>query len=96
MKPAPKKFEIADQTETDARRREVQLLINVVEPDPRYQPFILTDEASVFAAVGSDEDTMRRRLKGYFGEDFDLSLHLPLWKLVVRRQILAAQLAGGR
>lgn len=77
-----KKIELADQVETKVREREIQLLINIVEPDPQYQPFILTDEASLFDAVGTDEETMKRRLKSYFGSDFDFSLRLPLWKLV--------------
>jgi hypothetical protein len=88
MNAKPKKFELADQTETDARRREIQLLLNIVEPDPSYQPFILTDEASLFSAVGSDEETMRRRLNSYFGGGIDLQLDLPMWKLVddIKRQ----------
>jgi hypothetical protein len=88
MNAKPKKFELADQTETDARRREIQLLLNIVEPDPDYQPFILTDEASLFSAVGSDEETLRRRLNFYFGDGVDLQLHLPMWKLVddIKRQ----------
>jgi len=81
MNTAGKKIELADHVETDARQREIQLLINIVEPDPEYQPFILTDEASLFDAVGSDEDTMTQRLKSYFG-GFDSPLRLPLWKLV--------------
>jgi len=34
MAEAPKKFEIADDTETKARLREVQTLLNIVEADP--------------------------------------------------------------
>ena len=77
-----KKFELAEQAETQAREREIQLLINLVEPDPQYQPFILTDEATLFDAVGADRDTIKRRLDSYFGPEFDFSLHMPLWKLV--------------
>jgi hypothetical protein len=38
MNPVGKKLQLADQTETDVRRREIQLIINIVEPDPEYQP----------------------------------------------------------
>ena len=82
MNVAGKKIELADHAEIDAREREIQLLINIVEPDPQYQPVLLTDEANLFDAVGADEDTISRRLKSYFGTDFDLPLRLPLWKLV--------------
>ena len=62
----PKRFEIAPDTEIKRRVREVQLLLNVVEPDPDYQPLVLTDEASLFDAVGHEEDEIRRRLELYF------------------------------
>ena len=78
----PRKIEIADETETQRRSREVQLLINIVEPDPEYQPFLLTDEASLLDAVGADPDEMLHRLALYFGGDFSFSLRQPIWKLV--------------
>lgn len=83
-----KKLELAEQTQTEARRRGIQLLINVVEPDPEYQPLLLTDEASLLDAVGTDQETMMRRLNSYFGDGIELQLRLPLWKLVddIKRQ----------
>jgi hypothetical protein len=78
----PHRFEVAADTEVKRRAREVQLLLNVVEPDPEYQPFVLTDEASVFDAVGHDEDEIRRRLELYFGRPVALDLSVPLWRLV--------------
>ena len=62
MNMSDKKFEQAPSSETEARRREVQLLINVAEPDPEYQPFILTDEASLLDAVATDSAEITRRL----------------------------------
>jgi hypothetical protein len=73
---------LADHTHSDAREREIQLIINIVEPDPEYQGPLVTDEATLLDAVGVDEGTMAQRLKLHFGADFDLSLRLPLWKLV--------------
>jgi hypothetical protein len=78
----PKRFEIAPDTEVQRRVREVQLLLNVIEPDPEYQPFVLTDEASVFDAVGHEEDEIRRRLEFHFGQPVALDLSVPLWQLV--------------
>jgi len=49
----PSPIEIAPNSETQRRAREIQLLLNVVEPDPEYQPFLLTDEASLFDAVAT-------------------------------------------
>jgi hypothetical protein len=82
MNVAGKTIELADHTQTDARAREIQLIINIVEPDPEYQDPLVTDEATLLDAVGVDEATMNQRLKQNFGADFDLSLRLPLWKLV--------------
>ena len=82
MKMTDKKFEQADSSQTEARRREVQLLINVAEPDPEYQPFVLTDEASLLDAVASHPDEINRRLCAYFGADLKLDLRTPVWRLV--------------
>ena len=82
MKVAGKTIVLADRRQTDAREREIQLIINIVEPDPEYQGPLVTDEATLLDAVGVDEATMAQRLKQHFGADFDLSLRLPLWKLV--------------
>ena len=70
--------------ETEVRKREVQLLINVVEPDPDYQPFILTDEASLLDAVLAEPREIATRLNTYFGADLGLDLRTPVWRLVDR------------
>ena len=82
MTEAHRKLELAPSTETDARHREVQLLINIAEPDPEYQPAILTDEASILDAVATPYEEIVRRLGAYFRADLGLDLRLPLWRLV--------------
>jgi hypothetical protein len=72
----------APTDETDRRKREVQLLINVIEPDPAYQPFVLTDLASVLDVTGVDEPQIRARLEFYLGEPFPVDLSMPVWQLV--------------
>ena len=79
-----KKVELASSIETEARKREVQLLLNVVEPDPEYQPLILTDEASLLDAVLTEPREISLRLHTYFGEDLGLDLGTPVWRLVDR------------
>jgi hypothetical protein len=76
------RYEIASQDEVDEREREIQLLINVVEPDPEYQPWLLTDEATFSDAIGADEEVILDRLRNYFGEDLGISLRLPIWRFV--------------
>lgn len=80
--PKEKTFELGATENTDARQREVQLLINIAEPDPEYQPFLLTDEASLLEAVATGTDVIRSRLIAYFGDDMQLDLRQPVWQLV--------------
>jgi hypothetical protein len=82
MTASPRKFELASQDETERRQREVQLLINVAEPDPEYQAFLLTDEASLLDAVPGTPELIQRRLDFYFGGPLDIPLRTPLWKYV--------------
>ena len=88
MTMSDEKFELAPSSETEARRREVQLLVNLAEPDPEYQPFVLTDEASLLDAVGTDPEEITRRLSDYFGADLKLDLRTPVWRMVdlIKRQ----------
>jgi hypothetical protein len=82
MAEVPKsRIEIAPQYETQRREREIQLLINIVEPDPAYQP-LLTDEANFLDAVGEEAEEIQRRLDCYFGVPLGLPLTLPLWRYV--------------
>jgi hypothetical protein len=82
MKQPERNVEVAPSTETESRRREVQLLINIAEPDPEYQPFIITDEASLLDAVATDNVEIERRLAAYFGAPLGLDLRAPLWRVV--------------
>ncbi|HEY0997314.1 MAG TPA: hypothetical protein VGD77_15065 [Gemmatimonadaceae bacterium] len=78
----PRRIEYAATSETERRKREVQLLINVAEPDPEYQPFFLSDEANLYDAVGTAPEDIQRRLDAYFGERLAVSLRLPVYQLV--------------
>jgi hypothetical protein len=82
MPSSPRSVEFAPSTETLARGREVQLLINIAEPDPEFQPGVLTDEASLLDAVPTPPAEIVRRLDAYFRGDLELDLALPLWRLV--------------
>jgi hypothetical protein len=63
-------------------REKIQLLINIVSPDPRYQPWYLYDSATIFDVRELNETTVRPRLEGYFGKTFDLDLSTALGELV--------------
>jgi len=77
-----RKFELASTIETERRAREVQLLVNVIEPDPEYQAVLLTDEASALDVSGKPEAEVIRRLESYLGHPLPVPLRTPLWRLV--------------
>jgi hypothetical protein len=82
MTSSDRSVELASSNETIARGREVQLIINIAEPDPEFQPVALTDEASLLDAVPTPPAEIARRLDAYFRGDLELDLALPLWRLV--------------
>ena len=82
MKQKDTQIEFTDTVETQKRTREIQLIINIVEPDPEYQPLFISDEAGLMDVTGYDEAECRRRLEFYLGRSFSFSVRQPLWCLV--------------
>lgn len=84
-----RKIEIAPVVETELRAREVRLLINVIEPDPDTQAFLVTDEASALDVSSNAPDTVRSRLEAYLRRPLPVGLRTPLWMLVdaIKREI---------
>lgn len=75
-------FELEDDTETKGRSHEIQILVNLLEPDPQLQPYFLSDGATVFEVSMDLPDVIKQRFESYFGKPFKGSLDQPLWKLV--------------
>ena len=67
-----------------ASSREIRLLVNIIAPDPRYQPWYLADGTSVLEIKGRDTVTIQQRLEGYFGKPlrFEVRPKQTLWQLV--------------
>lgn len=82
MESHPKKIEIAAQTETECRAREVQILVNIIEPDPEHQPFLLTDEVILFKVSAAAPELIQSRLEFYFWRPIPVPVSTPLWQLV--------------
>jgi hypothetical protein len=74
--------EFEKTSEVDSRKREVRILINVLVPDPEYQPIFISDSASVFEVSGEIEERIREKLEFYLGQSLRFPLNQPLWKLV--------------
>jgi hypothetical protein len=81
-KPLKKRIILAPTVETDDRRREIDVLIAIAEPDPEYQGPLVTDEASLLDAVGASPREIQDRLDAHFGERLPIPLSTPLWRLV--------------
>ena len=66
------------------KRREIEILVNIIAPDSKYQPWYLADEADLFAVRDQSEKVIRPRLEGYFGKPlkFEIRNRQPLWELV--------------
>lgn len=77
-----KKIEFADTSEVEEREREIRYIFNIVQPDPAYQPILLSDESTLLEATSRNEAEALRRLECYFGSPFPCSLRQPVWRLV--------------
>ncbi len=75
-------IEVAESEETEKRKREVQLIINIVEPDPEYQPFFISDEACFFDISSQHEKEIEDKLKFYFKGELPASLTTPIWQFI--------------
>ena len=66
------------------RASEIELLVNIIAPDPRCQPWYLADGADLFAVRDQGVKIIRPRLEGYFGKPlrFEIRQGQPLWQLV--------------
>ncbi len=84
-----KRIEVAPTVETELRAREVQLLLNIIEPDPDLQAFLVTDEASALDVSSRSPEVIRARLETYLRRPLPMSLGTPLWILVdaIRREL---------
>lgn len=84
-----RRIEVAPTVETELRAREVQLLLNIIEPDPDLQAFLVTDEASALDVSSHSAEVVRARLETYLRRPLPMSLRTPLWILVdaIRREL---------
>jgi hypothetical protein len=73
-------IEVASTSRVDELEDEIQLLINIIQPNPRYQP-IITDEACALDCSSASSETIRARLECYFGK-LPFKLTTPLCEVV--------------
>jgi hypothetical protein len=80
--PSHMELEFADNDETESRSREVQLLQNVIEPDPEYQALFISDEANLLDISGLDSKEIEARIRFYFKGDLPAPLNIPVWQFI--------------
>jgi hypothetical protein len=76
------RIEFAESDEVEKCRREMQLIFNVIEPDPEYQPMFVSDEANFFDISGLNENEMEARLRFYFKGELPAPLSTPIWQFI--------------
>ncbi|WP_444938779.1 hypothetical protein [Microbulbifer sp. JMSA002] len=76
------KLRPAETTEIDGRHREVQLLINIIEPDPEFQPSFVSDLASLDDITGQMGEEIEEKIRFYFKGDLPAPLTTPIWQYV--------------
>lgn len=86
-----KKIEFAESEEIEKREREAQLIFNVVEPDPEYQPMFVSDEATFFDISSLNEKEVEARLRFYFKGELPAPLSTPIWQFI---EIVKARYPG--
>lgn len=79
--------EVSQSGQTCSRARAVTALLNVLEPDPEYQPAFISDEASVLDCLAEEEEELRNRLERYFGAAVTHDLRQPVWRLADQLQV---------
>ena len=75
-------IEVAESEEIESREREVQLIKNIVEPDPEYQPFFLSDESCFLDISGKSTQEIEDRLRFYFKGELPAPLNTPIWQFI--------------
>ena len=66
----------------DLYKREIQLIINIVQPDPKFQPSPKRLGESLEECFDLDVQVMCMRLQQYFGDSFNIAINQPLPDMV--------------
>ena len=67
---------------SNAYQREIQLLFNIVQPDPKFQPIARRTSEALTECFDIEDEILLNRLKQYFGDSFDLKINQPIPDLV--------------
>ncbi|CAH0535132.1 hypothetical protein VST7929_02793 [Vibrio stylophorae] len=75
-----------DNHHSQAVGREIQLLINLLEPDPALQPTWVSDEDCFFDICTLTRKEIEEKLRIYFRGELPADVSLPLWRFIAKVQ----------
>lgn len=78
------KFELESDDKLEQFSRELKIIINIIEPDPEYQPYILTNKAKLFDISAHSQEIIAHRLNSYFGQDLEIDFSSYLWEFIIK------------
>lgn len=79
---------MCDTTRVDLRAEAIRILINVIQPNPVWQPLFVTDEATLDCITDLDPALVRARLEFYFGIPLPVPVSARLWELVDAMKVI--------
>jgi hypothetical protein len=76
------KIDNGDKTQVNERQREVQLILNIIQPDPDGQPLFISDSTCFNNATWQNVAEIEARLRFYFKGDLVAPLTTPIWQFI--------------
>lgn len=74
--------ENGDQIQVNERKRELQLILNIIQPDPESQPLVVYDATCFNNVTWQNIEEIEERLRFYFKGDLPSSLAIPIWQFI--------------
>jgi hypothetical protein len=74
--------ENGDQIQVNERKRELQLILNIIQPDPEHQPLVVYDATCFNNVTWQNIKEIEERLRFYFKGDLPASLATPIWQFI--------------
>ena len=71
-----------DQTQVNERKRELQLILNIIQPDPEGQPLVISDSTCFNNVTWQSINEIEERLRFYFKGDLPAPLTTPIWQFI--------------
>lgn len=78
----PDNIHLCSSAEVDRRETEIRILLNVIQPNPAWQPLLTTDETTLDDMTDLNPALVQARLEFYFGIPLPVPVSVRLWEFV--------------